>query len=276
MRRTTRPERRLPPPPRISTYWERVQWPIHSLYFLLPMLVAYEAGSLWLTATAGRPLPRILAESQMRHFFSVFGVSGLVLPGVLVVAVLLAWHAFRRDPWRPEPPLYIGMLSESVLLALPLFVFMLVLGRQPPHAAMALAAAGTQGVESLGGVTTWQQGMVTSVGAGIYEELLFRVIAIALLHIVLDDLFAVPEAWAAAGCVMGSALLFALYHFGAGWWNPLAWPELGPRFQGVHFVFYTTAGVYFAVVYVLRGLGVVAACHAVYDVLVTAMVFELV
>jgi len=293
---------RYPRHPDSASYWERAQWPLQSLYFLLPLLVLYELGTL-LYAPPGDPrLPPIWAESLLDEFFNVLGVTGWVyLPGLLVVVVLLAWHVLRRDPWRPEPKLYLIMLVESVALAAPLFVLSAVMFRGPPPdtdpadgrptgaptllAPPPLAAAGVvpppppaasdpgagpyardpataAAPAPAGPIASWQTGLVYSIGAGIYEELLFRLIAIALLHMLLVDLLALPESWGAAAAVAVSAVAFAFYHFSET--NPFHWGR---------FVFHTAAGLYFAAVYVLRGFGIVAMTHALYDVLVVTAYF---
>ena len=72
----------------------------------------------------------------------------------------------------------------------------------------------------------------------------------------LDDLLALPKHVGQWGAILGSALLFAAYHFGGG-----------AEFDAARFVFYTLAGLYFAILYVARGFGIVAATHALYDVL---------
>jgi membrane protease YdiL (CAAX protease family) len=108
---------------------------------------------------------------------------------------------------------------------------------------------------------SWQAGVVFSLGAGIYEELLFRLIAIALLHGLLVDVLAMPQQYGAPTVVVLSAIAFALYHFdqfSAMQWTPADWGR---------FAFYTLAGVYFAAIYMLRGFGIVAGAHAVYDIL---------
>jgi len=52
-----------------------------------------------------------------------------------------------------------------------------------------------------------------------------------------------------------------MYHF-----ESVSTIELG------RFLFYTLAGMYFAAVYVLRGFGIVAIAHTMYDVLVTLFI----
>jgi membrane protease YdiL (CAAX protease family) len=143
---------------------------------------------------------------------------------------------------------------ESLLLSIPLFVLMLV-------GWGALRQMGLQGPDAAGGGTLdWPAQMVYSVGAGIYEELLFRLIAIALIHMFLVDALALPQQTGAFGAIAVSATFFALYHFSPR--NP---------FDFTRFVFYSAAGVYFAAIYLLRGFGIVAGTHAMYDILVVVL-----
>lgn len=251
----------------LTSYWDRTQWPLQSLYFLLPLLVIYEIGALLAVrgGVSGQEMAKIKAEALLDSFFGWFGVTGVFLPGLLVIVVLFCWHLVRRDPWRPEPKLYVLMWIESLLLALPLLVFSAVLFREPASggAAMELLAEGASGSGgALDYITDWKTGMLLSIGAGIYEELLFRLIAIALLHAILVDLLALPDMWGAILAVLGSAVAFALYHF----------PSLGDIDLN-RFIFYTAAGVFFAMVYVLRGFGIVVATHALYDVMVISLLF---
>lgn len=242
-------------PPLADGYWHRSQRPLQAMFFLLPMIVLYEMGTLVYATDHAQGVTRfIYARSLLRDFFEWLGATGYYLPGLIVVVVLLSWHLVRRDPWRIDPGLYIKMGLESTVLALPLFVFAMVLFRQPSHGSLAVAAAGA--VQPDG----WQTRLLFSIGAGIYEELLFRLIGIALLHMLFVDLLALPEKAGAAAAVGLSALAFALYHFSEN--NPFTWSKCA---------FYTGAGVYFAVVYVLRGFGIVAGTHAMYDVIVVLL-----
>ncbi|HBS29059.1 MAG TPA: hypothetical protein DEB06_06325, partial [Phycisphaerales bacterium] len=97
-----------------------------------------------------------------------------------------------------------------------------------------------------------------AVGAGLYEELLFRMVGIALAHVILADLLGMRDFAARAVAVVISAAAFAAYHDIAG---PAGF-DLGRA------AIYFFAGVYFGAVYVLRGFGIVVAVHALYDLAV--------
>ena len=102
--------------------------------------------------------------------------------------------------------------------------------------------------------------VVLSVGAGVYEELAFRVVAFAILGLVLVDGLGLRKGWATVGTIGLSAVLFSLYHY----WGPEA-------FHLQTFVFRTLAGIFFGVLYIYRGIGITVATHAIYDVLLQIM-----
>ena len=217
---------------------------------------------------------RILAERVLRTFFDWFGVASVHLPAITVVVVLLGWHVARqRDPVRPQWRTMLGMLAESLVLVAPLFVMQLLTqramhGPEPGGVVEAATAAGGEAWRWLlaaagpegGGASDWASGLLLSIGAGVYEELVFRLMGIALLAVVFEDVLALPRGWSAVLAATGSSLAFAWYHF----WGT------GEPIDPTRFTFYTLAGLYFAGIYVLRGFGVVVAVHAFYDVLIVS------
>lgn len=241
---------------KLPTYAELSIRPLHVLVFLAPLLIAYEIGSLlYLSNPSTGVVETISARRMISTFFETFGAFGLYLPGVALATVLLIWHLLRRDPWTIHVPVMPLMLMEAVLWTLPLIVLAMILPRitqmaevvtWPPHLAGA-------DIRSLG----WQARLTISIGAGLYEELVFRVVAIAALHFVLVDLLGVRRNAGAALSVIISALAFAFYHdlrtAGGQLDIPLA-------------IFLTVAGLYFGLIYIWRGFGIVVAVHALYDV----------
>lgn len=254
--------------PTLATYWDRSQWPLQALWFLLPMLLVYELGA-WVYAPSDVDrLPLILAERFVGKFFEIFGVTGYYLPGFVVVILLVSWHLVRRDPWRPEPRLYLVMLVEAMLWSIPLFVMSLMMFRPDAiQEAINLKLQYAGDLPMLAGLEDdrWTVNAIFSIGAGIYEELVFRLIAIALLHAVFVDLLRLPDQWGALAAVFVSAVAFALYHFAS--LNITEWTGR----QWRHFVFYLLAGFYFAAVYLWRGFGIVVGTHAIYDLLVVTL-----
>jgi hypothetical protein len=100
--------------------------------------------------------------------------------------------------------------------------------------------------------------LIGFLGAGVYEEALFRLALVPLFFGVLR-LLQMPTVLASSLAVTSSALLFSLAHH-AG--TP------GEAFTWFAFIFRWLAGVYFAWVFVVRGFGVAVGTHSAYDVLV--------
>ncbi len=235
--------------------------PLHVLVFLTPLIVLYELGSIMYLADTQRGIIETIgARSILSSFFEAFGGATLYLPGVALVVVLLVWHVLERDRWTVRPPVLLGMLAEAVLWTFPLLVLGLLLshGQSRPSSPGAIGYLFTQGSDPIAQLP-WQARLTLSIGAGLYEELLFRLILIAAAHFVLADVMRLKSGTAGAIAALVSATAFALYH------------DVVPASGGVDwrlFFFYTLAGLYFASVFVLRGFGIVVGVHALYDVLV--------
>jgi hypothetical protein len=226
----------------------RHPWP--SLVVLLPLLAAYEGGIFWL----GGPQPDALrngADAWLRWGLETVGVNFAYAPPVLIAIFFLGWSYAARDR-QPHDIVGVvsGMVIEAIFFALGLWG--LSRGLQPllDHFGIQLSWSAAR-IHAVGQA-------VTFIGAGIYEEVLFRLIVFSGLTIVLRLVF-LPSLLAVPLAAAGSAALFsAAHHVG----------PLGEPFDRYVFLFRTVAGVYFAVVYRLRGFGVAAGAHALYDVVV--------
>jgi hypothetical protein len=100
--------------------------------------------------------------------------------------------------------------------------------------------------------------LMISLGAGIYEELLFRVILVSALAWFGTRVFRWGTTRSAVFAICLAALIFSAFHY------------LGPygdRLELRSFVFRVIAGLLFSGLYVLRGFGITAWTHALYDVL---------
>lgn len=232
-----------------NRYLDESRTPLTVLLFLLPLLIAYEVLVVVALRTGGG-LVTPDAHRWILTLFAAFdlGTLGLWLPGVLVVVLLLCWHTIERRPWRIDSTVVGLMWSESLVLALPLLVFSQAALRIP-----AIAAAAPSFDELPLGAK-----LAVSVGAGIYEELLFRLGLIGLLLVVFDDVMKLGRTRATAFAVGASALAFMAYH-------PLR--DATGSVHPARVVFYLGAGVYFGVLFVLRGFGIAVGAHAFYDAL---------
>lgn len=240
-----------------DSYWRVSTRPLHVLVFLLPLIVLYELGSAFFLSDNGRGLSETIgARKTLVDFFEAFGAATLYLPGVALIVVLFIWHLLERDSWRIRLGVLVGMAAEAVLWTLPLLV-----------CGLLLAQAGRAHAASVSGdplaSLPWQARMTLSIGAGLYEELLFRLILIALVHFVLVDLARMRNSLGGIIAAAVSAVAFAVYHDVSLPSGGIDWRLAG---------FFALAGLYFATLFVVRGFGIVVAVHALYDIVVLVVV----
>src|SRR4051794_31394854 len=227
-----------------ATYLSRSTRPLTSLVFLLPFIILYEIGTRLLLTDPVQGTHHIVAFTLLQRFFALFGATGRHLPALAVVSILLAWHLARKDTWTISLRTLLGMAAESIALGLPLIVFGVALARlfRPLSAPTGTGLGET---------------VVLSLGAGVYEELVFRLILCTALAMVLRNVLRIEPRLSMLLLVVLSATLFSAYHY------------LGNEaFHWRIFVFRMAAGVYFAGLFVARGFGITAGSHMAYDILI--------
>ncbi|MBL1217855.1 MAG: CPBP family intramembrane metalloprotease [Planctomycetes bacterium] len=273
-------------PANLGRYFVLSQQPLQILAFLLPLIVAYELGT-WRyvqdPSTGAVSSIQITAYQQLNSFFELFGIpaAGWYLPGLALIAVLIVLHVIQRHSWTVHLGIPLVMFIEAVALAIPLlvldkFIGMLMgpdgllhfTGAMGATAAFSTApptdtAGAAMQAETLGQMA-WQTRLVLSIGAGIYEELLFRMVIMLAMHTLCVSLFKWSQRTATIVAVVGSSLAFMVYH--------PAWYSGDGGFMLYLAVFYFLCGVYFAVLYASRGFGIVAGTHAAYDIIVIVVI----
>ena len=235
-----------------KSYWQLSRSHRYSLIFALPLLVFYELLEAVSPVRAQGGVIRNGADVVLTSLFTlVFGVRGPLVFMGLVIGVSL-W-LIRRD--RSTGPLrssvFARMFGESLVLSLALGV---VVGTATMHVVgplRSLAAGGGLDGSPL-------ERLTLAIGAGLYEELLFRVIIVALIANGFRLLGASRMVGGALATAIG-ALLFSAFHYIGAYGEPL-------RLES--FVFRTIAGLAFSALYLLRGFGITAWTHALYDVAV--------
>jgi len=244
-------------------YWRLSMAPLHILVFLLPLIIVYEFGSLWYLQDATGVMRTVSARNLLGRFFDVFGASSFHLPAITLVVVLLLWHVLNRDSWRIRPSVLIGMALESCILMIPLLVLGLIMHTKSQPGGM-VAMALQQGPVDLRSFS-WQERLTLSIGAGLYEELVFRLVMITGVHLLLCDVMRVPRNTSAIIACVVSALAFALYH-------DVSLTGLRNGTNIASAIFLTAAGLYFAGLFLVRGFGIVVATHALYDIVVLVVI----
>lgn len=274
-----------------NSYLERTSRPVYAIVFLLPFIVFYEIGTILInTDVLNRSQVRVVAFVWLQQLLQYLGTSSRIAwiaPPLVVILILIGLQLASRKAWYFRAGDYIPMVVECVLLAIPLIVLSLFFNRpvagppapgpdsNAPVAAACVAeepagAAAAPVVRLVAGSAAASRSLmaniVTGVGAGIYEELVFRLILICLLMVFLQDLIGLSHSNAIVSSVLISAALFSAHHH-----IIVLDGQLGrsAAFNWTEFSFRTMAGVYFAALFALRGFGITAGTHAFYDIIAT-------
>ncbi len=217
--------------------------PLDDLALTLPVFVGYHLGVVFLpTRNAADLVTHELVNFAQNDLLAYSGLTvsiGLVFAGVLLVLG-------RKESLRWQRFVVVGL--EGVLYAIMMRLLAgYVVGRLRLDAGGALDSG-------------MFAGTVMSLGAGFYEELVFRVGVFGLgLPLVRSLLRATAGtarvvAWLAWAGV--SAALFSAWHYVG---------EFGEAFELRSFVFRWVCGLVFAAIYGFRGFAPVVWTHALYD-----------
>jgi hypothetical protein len=223
----------------------------------LPLLVLYELAAFALAGDAVSGVRNGADVLLKSLFLTLGGRRGLLLFNTLLLGALfvLVWRDIRRSGGKLAPGIFAGMMGESIVGGL---VFGVIAGSITaillggvPHLALAQMSALSLPTQ-----------LTISLGAGIYEELLFRVLLVGTLVWLARRVFGWKPLVAGAFATILGAFLFSGFHYIGPYGDPL---ELGS------FTFRFVAGLLFSGMYLLRGLGITAWTHALYDVFLTVM-----
>jgi len=237
-------------------YFHASREPRYSVLLALPLLLLYElfsftlSGSTWAGVRNG-------ADVMLKSLFlRLGGERGVMVFGVLLLAIGAGFvvQDLRRNPGGLKRHVFALMMAESAVYAV---LFGVIIGKLT---ALVLGMPALL-MQIGGGQLDVPTQLVTSLGAGLYEELLFRVLLTGgLLWLFLK--LGWRRTVAAGVAVVLSALIFSAFHYVG---------SLGDEFTVQSFTFRAIAGLAFSLLYVTRGLGITAWTHALYDVLITVV-----
>ena len=224
----------------------------YSLMFALPLLLLYELLEAVAPMRISGGVVRNGADVILTGLFSwLLGPRGPLVFMALVIGVSMWLIRRDRAAGPPRPRIFAAMLGESVVLAL---LFGIVVGTATMQLVGPLRALSAGG--GIGGSAV--ERLTLSLGAGLYEELLFRVVLVALMANGFR-LVGIGRMGAGLMATIIGALLFSAFHYIG---------PLGEPLQLESFVFRALAGLAFSALYLTRGFGITAWTHALYDVAV--------
>ena len=219
-----------------DSYLERTSRPIYAIIFLLPFIIFYEIGTFSInTDVLSQSKIRVAAFVWLQNLLESMGFGmrfAWVAPPLAVVVILVALQITSRKQWRFWLRDMIPMSLECIFLAVPLIVLTLFMGSsggpvnnysqfdndqiQAQIVSLQACSSMTEGnlptLSADAGDAIQSQSLlaniVTGIGAGIYEELVFRLILICLLMLLFQDLLRLTHKNSIVLSVLISAALF--------------------------------------------------------------------
>ncbi len=232
----------------------------YSFLITLPFLLLYEIGIFFVNGGSANGV-RISADILVKQVLGVVGLNGTFAFSILLLLLggIIFWYERRAGV--EVKAKYLGfMFLESLAYAilLGMIVGTIVGGLfgagVGESSLVALQMPGQPGGSLL-------SGLVLSLGAGVYEELIFRLVLVSLLFAALFFLKKSDLLRYAIAAVIGALIFSAIHYTGA----------YGDPFTLSSFTFRFLMGLALNGLMLLRGFGIAVAAHALYDVYVTLM-----
>ena len=230
-------------------YFTNTHTLLYSFLFSLPLFFIYEALII-ISQPNVTELVRISVDVWMKTLFTALGVNAVSfsLLLVLVFGVFILYKE-RNELKKLQLKYFPILIFESLLYGI------IVAYISSYLTYLILNVAVNEPLEQL----TYLQKLALSLGAGLYEELFFRVFLVSVFLYVFNKLFN-NKKWASiiAASIL-SAVLFSVVHYMG---------SMGDYFTLDSFLFRFLFGLILNGIYVTRGFGVAAWTHALYDVII--------
>lgn len=232
----------------IKQYFSTTHSLLYSYLISLPLLLLYEI-LIFISQPDSEQVVRISVDIWIKTLFAYF--SHDVLSMTLILVALIGMYILYRERNKLASlkfSYFMTMLVEASVYAFLLSILITI------TVSNLLQMAQISPIESL----TLLQQMALSLGAGLYEELFFRVFLVSALLWMFKHFFSKKSA-AYLLAILLAALIFSLVHYVG---------SMGDSFTFGSFLFRFLFGLALNAIYVWRGFGLAAWTHALYDLMV--------
>lgn len=235
----------------LQQYYKASREPRYSVVFALPLWLLYEGLAALMSHSTYAGVRNGADVLLKTVFVALGGRTGVTIFGLLIIlggAALVVRDL--RGKGRLQPRVFLGMMAESIVYAALLGTVVSALTALLLRPGLMVAQGG--GLTQMGLSTQ----LVVSLGAGLYEELLFRVLLVSAF-LAIGHALGWRRPVSVAVALVASALIFSGFHYIG---------PLGDTLTLASFTFRAVAGLALSGLYVTRGFGITAWAHALYDV----------
>lgn len=228
-------------------YFRKSKGLLYSYLVCLPLFLLYEV-LIFISQPQGE-MARISVDIWFKNIFAYFGLDAIsaTLFAAVIIGGIIAYNK-RKELNSIRQSYFLYMIIEAAIYAV----------------VVAIAVSNLvefillQSANGLPGDFDKLQLIALSLGAGLYEELFFRVILVSVLVFLFNLIFA-RKKYVFGAAVVSAALLFSGVHYIG---------EFADIFTLNSFLFRFLFGLALNLIYVIRGFGMAAWTHAIYDLIV--------
>ena len=227
----------------MANYWRFSRSAYYSVLMALPLLLAYEV--LIVITKSEYWVVRNAADVWIRMFLMAFDIKSQHLTFIMIgiMFVLIPFAKINSPGVHLKIRYFFVMLLES-------FFYSIILGTVLQYILrMGGLSAGGIGRDIF-------QNLALSIGAGLFEEVIFRVFLLNFLFFILNYFFK-KKLFNVVLSVLISSLLFSISHYVG---------SLADAWELYSFMFRWAAGILFTVLYYYRGFAITSYTHALYDI----------
>jgi len=231
----------------MKNYLRQTNGLLYSYLISIPLLLLYEI--LILISQPQGNIARISVDVWFKSFFTYFGLNAIST--TLIMAAFIGGiivYKKRTELKSVRKNYLLLMIGEATLYAI---LVALIVSNVVDFILLQSANGLTDDFNKL-------QLIALSLGAGLYEELFFRVILVSFLIFVFQKIFK-NKSYASGVAIVVAALIFSGVHYVG---------DFADLWLLSSFLFRFLFGLALNLIYVIRGFGMAAWTHAIYDLIV--------
>ena len=232
-----------------QSYYAVSQNLLYSLIIIFPMLFIYELLGFINNFDSNTQI-RNGADSIIRQAFLIFGSNSQFLYGFTLFLIFISvCYKHRETLLNDQVNLryLVMMIGESFVWCSGLLVTM--------KGFSTLFLANPMSSNLL-------EQFYLSVGAGIWEELIFRFGLISIIAYIINFIFRYGKSLSLCLSLLVSGIFFSLFHYVGLYGDVFTWQT---------FILRTFAGIFLGAVFLFRGLGISVYTHILYDMVLVSM-----
>lgn len=240
----------------------------NSFLFILPLMVLYEVA-IPLSGSSVKNTADVIVKTPLE----IFGRNGALIFNLIIMCIFFyaAFHLEKEVGASASSGQHVPLSFRIyTLMFLESAIYALLLGKASQFlvnqfitfASLSTGLSSTLSGSSPAPHITLPGGMgyvgiILSIGAGVYEEIVFRLLLLSALYFLFVKICKINDGIGGfLSIVMGAIIFSSIHYIGA----------LSDTFTVESFLFRFMAGLILSTIFIFRGLGIAVYTHALYDV----------